>query len=167
MLCSASGPNQSRAWHFRHRSTLRLYALRSRTCLRTLRVLASLEGSLRKLRFPRCIPALHRESSRAGHRRSPRRNTSSHSAPASRETLSAPRLTCVSPRPDANRILVESLSLLIAASRSMSRLHRMKHARFMSSPARLRASRHGIKPCWETGLRFFRIAFSSLYTIME
>ena len=60
----------------------------------------------------------------------------------------APRLTRVSPRPARTGFASSSLSSLIAASRSMSRLHRMNRAYHMSSPAHLRASRHDIKPFW-------------------
>ena len=60
----------------------------------------------------------------------------------------APRLTRVSPRPARTGFASSSLSSLIAASRPMSRLHRMNRAYHMSSPAHLRASRHGINPFW-------------------
>ena len=60
----------------------------------------------------------------------------------------APRLTRVSPRPARTGFASSSLSSLIAASRPMSRLHRMNREYHMSSPAHLRASRHGINPFW-------------------
>ena len=60
----------------------------------------------------------------------------------------APRLTRVSPRPVRTGFASSSLSSLIAASRPMSRLHRMNREYHMSSPAHLRASRQGINPFW-------------------
>ena len=60
----------------------------------------------------------------------------------------APRLTRVSPRPARTGFASSSLSSLIAASRSMSRLHRMNRECHMSSPEPQRASRHGINPFW-------------------
>ena len=60
----------------------------------------------------------------------------------------APRLTRVSPRPARTGFASSSLSSLIAASRPMSRLHRMNRAYHMSSPAPQPASRHAINSFW-------------------